>query len=138
MTQSLLCWKHLKSFLRRHWVIFHYIACNHWETFEIIFHLSTLSQCDYANRWKWYSHCLTLLSQWKYFYHTCYNLNDSIFIMLKTSQKFPEKALSHFSLHSLQSLRNFWDHFPPINFESMWLYIQMKWYSYCLIMLSQW
>ena len=122
MTQSLSCWKHLKSFLRRHWVIFHYISCNHWETFEIILHLSTLSQCDYTNWQKWYSHCLTLLSQWEYFYNAYYNLNDSIYIMPKTSQKFYEKVPNHFSLHGLQSLINFWDHLPPINFESMQSY----------------
>ena len=39
--------------------------------------------------------------------------------MLKLSQKFPERSLSHFSIHGLASLKNFWDHFL-----SIWLQIK--------------
>ena len=46
--------------------------------------------------------------------------------MLKTSQKFPEKSLSHSIITWLAVTENFWDHFPPINFEPIWLYWQKK------------
>ena len=46
--------------------------------------------------------------------------------MLKTSQKFPEKSLSHSIITWLTVTENFWDHFPPINFEPIWLYWQKK------------
>ena len=51
-----------------------------------------------------------------------YISNDSIFIMLKTSQKFPEMSLSHFFNTWLAITENFWDHFPSTNFEPIWLY----------------
>ena len=55
-----------------------------------------------------------------------YISNDSIFIMLKSSQKFPERSLSHFFNTWLAITENFCDHFPPINFEPIWLYRQKK------------
>ena len=50
MTQSLSCWKHLKSFLRCHLVIFSIHGLLSLKTFEIIFHLQTLSQSDYTEK----------------------------------------------------------------------------------------
>ena len=83
MTQSLSCWNHLKSILRSQVVVSDWSL---WETFEIIFHLQTLSQSDYREK-------------------KSYNLNDSIFIMLKTSQKYPEKAMSEKLLRSFSTYK---------------------------------
>ena len=47
MTQSLSCWNHHKSILRSQVVI---SVWSLWETFEIIFHLQTLSQSDYREK----------------------------------------------------------------------------------------